>query len=164
MTTKTMTGMRIMNLKELLTKKDELAATIATIEDGIRPQLAPIKAELSEVEKAIESTVSGPAKANFAAAQKDTGTVHFELDGVHVKVTCDKTVKWDQAKLEDIFNKIRTAGDNPNQYIKTDYKVSETSFKEWPDAVKAVFTPARTVTPGKPKFEFHFNEDSEIPF
>lgn len=150
------------SLKDLLLCKQKLSGDIEALEQSIRPQIVPLKAELSEVEKRIEVIVLEPAKASFSIAGKDTGTVHFDLDQVHVEVTREKSVKWDQGKLTEIFQKIRSAGDNPNQYIKTEYKVSENLFKEWPDAVRAVFTTARTVTPGKPKFEFTINPE-DIP-
>ena len=48
---------------------------------------------------------------------------------------------------------IRGWGENPADYVDTKLSVSETSYKAWPPAIRDLFTPARTVKPGKKKFE-----------
>ena len=85
---------------------------------------------------------------------KDTGTVNFVVDGVEVKQTVSKTVKWDQSELAFVFERIQEAGDNPDDYIKTSLSVSESDFKKWRPEIQAVFTKARSVLPGKPKYDF----------
>jgi hypothetical protein len=152
-------------LQELLAERYRLEDEIGRIEDSILPKLDPLRAQMAEIEKAIDGRIAAPIQGAFQRARKDTGTVNLEVDRVAVKVTRGKTVKWDQSLLFAIFKRIQAAGDDPNAYIQaeTQYKVSENAFKEWPDAVKNVFMPARTVTPGKPKIEF-IPLDEEIPF
>ena len=139
-------------LKDLLHQKQKLL-----------DQLAPLQKELGTVEDQINAAVAVPLKAAMEG-KKDTGTVKFDVDGIAVKAVVPKTVKWDQEKLAGIFQKIASAGDDPGQYIETKYGVSETAYKKWSDPVKKVFLPARTVVPGKPKLEFHLNEDSMPPW
>ncbi|MFP5213959.1 MAG: hypothetical protein ACLGPL_11340 [Acidobacteriota bacterium] len=151
-----------MDLKALLIKKQELLDQKAEIEESLRPRIAPIAEELATVEKAINDR----ARELFRAvpAQKDTGTFNLMGDGVSIKVTISKTVKWDQAKLSEIHSLIASSGDDPSQYIGVTYGVSENAFKAWPDQIKNVFMPARTVTPGAPKFELEIVGEDDIPF
>ena len=83
------------------------------------------------------------AHQHKAADGKDTGTTHL-IDGeLDIAVEIDKTVKWDQAKLPVIWDRIAATGDDPRQYIEVKYSVSETRYKAWPDTLKEPFTPAR---------------------
>lgn len=132
-----------MTLKELLSRRAEREA-----------ELARAKESLAEVEAAIDAAVAETAAQARKLSGKDTGAVNFVLDGFEVKQTVQKTVKWDQAGLAGIYDRIAAGGDDPADYIKREYSVSESAFKKWPGEVKAVFVPARSVVPGKPKYEF----------
>jgi hypothetical protein len=92
----------------------------------------------------------GPQAAEARrAAGKDTGVVQF-ADG-HITVVADlpKRVDWDQAKLVEMVERIRAAGDDPAEYVETSYKVAERSYAAWPSAIRQGFEPARTVRPGQ---------------
>lgn len=95
----------------------------------------------------------GERASAFRAAQgKDTGTVRFEDDGVTIIADLPKKVEWDQRQLAALVAKITASGDNPTEYIATEFKVSERAYGAWPDSVRQVFAPARTVRTGKPVF------------
>lgn len=118
--------------------------------------IAEAKSELTTlaamVQTGLEMRYADAAKAQLLAKGQDTGTTHI-LDGdFDIAVEVDKTVKWDQAKLPAIWDRIAATGDDPRQYIEVKYSVSETKYKAWPDTLKQPFSAARTVTPGKPKF------------
>jgi hypothetical protein len=66
----------------------------------------------------------------------------------------DKRVKWDQGGLAQLYEKIRAGGDDPSEYLDIGFSVQEKKYSAWPDLIKVVFAPHRTVTPGKPKYEF----------
>lgn len=76
------------------------------------------------------------------------GDVTIIVGNHKVKVNVPKKVDWDQKALAEKHAEIKKAGDNPDMYIQTEYNVSETAFKNFPDEVKAFFVDARTVTPG----------------
>ncbi|MCP4228866.1 MAG: hypothetical protein GY771_01790, partial [bacterium] len=101
----------------------------------------------------FEITETGAARVRTAQA-KDTGTVNFVRDGVSVKHVVGKVVTWDQEELSAVVAHIAGAGADPNEYVKSEYKVSERDYKDWPEAVKGFFNKARTVTPGKPKITY----------
>ena len=84
---------------------------------------------------------------------KPIGSSTVEFEGHRVVITIPKTVKWDQPILRSIADKIKGSGDDPEQYIEFKLNVKEASFKAWPEAIKTIFQPARTVTPGKRRIE-----------
>ena len=127
-------------------------AEIADLSQLLDSVVSRIKIAQGEILKLYTSRYAERARLQLLADGKDTGTTHL-IDGeLDIAVEIDKTVKWDQAKLPVIWDRIAATGDDPRQYIEVKYSVSETKYKAWPDTLKQPFTPARTVTPGKPKF------------
>lgn len=74
-----------------------------------------------------------------------TGTVN--IDGI--KFHIPKNVKWDQAKLAEVWLDIEAAGQDPFEYMSVTRDVSEARYKAWPADIRAAFEPARTVNTGK---------------
>jgi len=124
---------------------DEAMAAIADEIEHIDTQMAKVKAQ-----------IDGMVAEDLAALRRDksTGVVKFVRDGVEVKETVSKVVTWDQIKLQEIHHKIKSAGDNPDEYIGMKLSVAESAFKAWPAMIKKIFEPARTVKPGKPSLSF----------
>ncbi|WP_054075409.1 hypothetical protein [Comamonas testosteroni] len=114
--------------------------------------LAAAKAIVEHVDRALDLRYAQRAHQLRLEAGKDTGVVHFD-DG-HVRITADlpKKVEWDQAKLNDITRRIAANGEDPAEYIEISYRISETKFNAWPETLKSVFAPARTLKTGKPGF------------
>ena len=89
-----------------------------------------------------------------ASQKKDTGTVRFEDNGFTVVADLPKRVKWDQQRLEELVELIRSGwGENPADYVKMKFDVSERAYDAWPPMLKELFTPARTVETGKASYE-----------
>lgn len=89
----------------------------------------------------------------YARGINKLGTSHA-LDGnVDVTVTIPKRVKWDQDQLSHAVETIKGWGENPAHYVDIEIKVAERKYDAWPPAIRDLFTPARTVEPGKPKIE-----------
>ncbi|MBF0185355.1 MAG: hypothetical protein HQM06_13365 [Magnetococcales bacterium] len=111
--------------------------------------------------KAINDLLNGAFARRFgdlannlrSEAGKTTGIVHFQ-DGLF-EITADmpKKVEWDQGKLAGIVQTIREAGDDPAQYVETTLEVSERKYTAWPDNIRRVFEPARTLKPGRQTFK-----------
>jgi hypothetical protein len=84
-------------------------------------------------------------------AGKDAGTVRFEDEGRVIVADLQKQVKWDQERLRHAVEIIRTGwGDDPADYVKVKLDVSEAAFANWPQQVRELFVPARTVETGRP--------------
>jgi hypothetical protein len=50
------------------------------------------------------------------------------------------------AGVAAVVVRIRDAGDDPAEYVKTRLEVSERAYTAWPQRIRAIFEPARTVT------------------
>jgi hypothetical protein len=144
-----------MNIRDLIQQKQNIQDQITELKATIEPKMKPLHEALNKLE--TEITDQATAILN-AAKDKDTGTFNLNQDGVKIKAVISKTVKWNQDLLTGIWERIAGSGDDPKQYITPEYKISENAYKGWPDAIKGVFLPARTVIPAKPKFEFTIDE------
>ena len=83
---------------------------------------------------------------------KDTGTVHFTDGDFKVTSVLTKKVEWNQDRLKDVVSAIRKHGDNPDEYVDTSYKISETKYTAWPEHIKNIFKPARVFKLAKESF------------
>lgn len=90
---------------------------------------------------------------------KDTGTVHFEDDGVRITSDLPKKPVWDQAQLSEIAQRIAASGDNPAEFLDITYKVAERKYTAWPENLRTVFEPARTLKTGKPTFRLSLSQE-----
>lgn len=88
-------------------------------------------------------------RAALQASGRDFGTAHGHDGFVEITYDQPKKVKWDQAALHLIAERIVASGEKVEHYIKAELSVSETKFKSWPPVLQAQFAKARTVEPGK---------------
>jgi hypothetical protein len=84
---------------------------------------------------------------------KDTGTVHFTDGDYKITSVLAKKVEWNQDRLKDVVSAIRKHGDNPEEYVDTSYKISETKYTAWPEHIKNIFKPARVLKTGAESFK-----------
>ncbi|MBF0155205.1 MAG: hypothetical protein HQL64_15820 [Magnetococcales bacterium] len=89
---------------------------------------------------------------------KDFGLIRFQDGAVEIAMDLPKRPSWDQGKLAGIVQTIREAGDDPAQYVDTSFDVSERKYTAWPENIRRVFEPARTVKPGKASFKLILRE------
>lgn len=130
-------------------------------------QLKNDAADLLKIAKAVVDHIDGALTLKYAdraqalrlSANKDTGVVHFTDARVRVSAELSKKVEWDQQQLADIMQRITTNGDNPTDYIEVSYRVSESKFNAWPESIRSVFVPARTLKSNKPSFRLALLED-----
>lgn len=141
-------------LSELIKKKAEIEARIAEIMDGANLEMAPLRDEAQAVMIDIEHVIAEKLADLRKLQAKEYGVVNLVLDGIKVTETVPKKVEWDQQKLNDLFDAIGTAGDDPRTYMKMELKVAEKQYAAFVPEVKAMFADARTVTPGKPQVVF----------
>jgi hypothetical protein len=113
---------------------------------------AMVKTVLERVHTALEQRYAQQAQAARLANGRDFGVCHLNDGALRVSVDLPKKVAWDQTQLAAIAARIAGAGDRVQDYIDTDYSVSESRFNNWPPALKEQFAAARTVKPGKPSY------------
>ena len=139
-----------MTLEELLNEPPaRLDALPISLLANLQTQAQSHLAQASQ----IVAILHGVFSRRYAAGLNTTGT-HRRIDGDYeIRIEVPKNVAWDQAKLAAAIETILGWGENPADYVDTKLSVSETSYKAWPPAIRDLFTPARTVKPGKKKFE-----------
>lgn len=102
----------------------------------------------------MQAILHGVLTRRYATGINGTGTTHRADGDFDIKVTVPKTVAWDQERLASAMATIRDEWEgDPAEYVETKLSVQERKFDAWPAPIRDLFTPARTVKPGKPKFE-----------
>lgn len=114
--------------------------------------LTAAKTLVDHLEQALALRYADRARALRLAAGKDTGVVHFDDGQVRVTADLPKKIEWDQKQLAAIVRRIADSGENPAEYVEIGYRVSETKFNAWPESLRTLFVPARTLNSGKPGF------------
>jgi hypothetical protein len=150
-----------------LTPEGIIATPAGDLADLSSTELFDLRNRVSEIisaakkldehlDRALQLKYEGQAHKLRLARGKDTGVVHFGDGPVRVTADLPKKVEWDQKQLAEIVRRIREGGEDPGEYVEIEYRVSETKFKAWPETIRRVFVPARTVNTGKPGFRLAF--------
>jgi hypothetical protein len=126
---------------------------LAILQSETEEKLNRARAAKARLDAALTIRYAGRAEEERQAQRKDTGTVRFEDGDFIVVVDLPKRVDWDQERLGEIVERIRAAGDDPAQYVDVAIKVPERKYTAWPEAIRAVFEPARTVRTAALKVE-----------
>lgn len=129
------------------------AEELAQLHGQIAEEVEAIKRLKDWLDGAIALKYTDRAAQMRLEAAKDTGTVRFEDDGVTVISDLPKKVEWDQFLLKALTEKIKASGEDPSEYVKTKFEVSERAYGAWPSHIRTVFEPARTVRTGKMSFK-----------
>jgi hypothetical protein len=125
----------------------------AMLQASIHQRLEDCKKLKSRLDAALDHRFGQRARNVRSSHGKDTGTIHFEDGPITITAKLPKRVKWDQSKLADIIETIRLEWrEDPAQYVKTELKVSEAAYSAWPEVIRELFRPARTVATGKPSY------------
>ncbi len=90
---------------------------------------------------------------------KDTEIINFDDEGVRVTSDLPKKSAWDQAQLSEIAQRISASGDSPAEFLDITYKVAERKYTAWPENLRTVFEPARTIKTGKPTFRLSLAQE-----
>ncbi|MEI7601182.1 MAG: hypothetical protein WCJ41_17920 [Aestuariivirga sp.] len=122
--------------------------------------LRKAKAVVAWLDAALGIRYKDRARQARAQAEKDSGTVRFEDNGVTVVADLPKKVDWDQHELAQLVERIKSSGDEPRDYVEVSFRVSERKYTSWPSGIREAFEPARTVREGKETFELIAGEDA----
>ena len=129
------------------------AEHLALLQEEARSTLDMAKRAQQWIEGAIAMRYEQQAVALRGQQRKDTGTVRFEDGSVTVVADLEKKVDWDQRQLADLVDRIRAGGEDPGQYVEVSFKVAERAYAAWPERIRSVFEPARTVRTGRQTFK-----------
>ena len=126
---------------------------IADLQSEFGELLVDIKAKGAKIAEAIAIRFKPLAAAERRAKKKDTGSVTVAVDGFKCVSDIPKKVEWDQDKLSDVIGELIDIGRDPDHFVAYIYSVSEARYSQMEPEIKAIFTPARTVKPGKPTYK-----------
>jgi hypothetical protein len=93
---------------------------------------------------------------------KETGIVRFDDDGIEVVADIAKKPHWDQEKLSNIAERIRVNGEDPLEFLSVTYKVPESKYNAWPEHLRQIFAPARTLNLGKQSFSLMSAKEGKV--
>lgn len=136
------------------------AEHLALLQEDAAAALEASKRLKEWIDGAIALRFSDHAHALRREVGKDFGTIRFDRDGVTVVADLPKKVDWDQTLIAGVVERIRAAGDDPNQYVDIAIKVPERKYTAWPENIRAAFAPARTVKTGKQTFRLSLSEEA----
>jgi len=105
-------------------------------------------------ESELSNLLSDQVSEQLADKDYGCGTANIQTEKFKIKCVISKKVDYDQKQLGDIFDRIQNAGENPLEYMKVKYDVAEAAYKNWPQNIKSVFEPARSVEQSKVKITF----------
>jgi hypothetical protein len=128
------------------------AEHLALLQAEARDAVEAAKRMQDWIEAAIALRYEPRAIGMRTTAGKDTGTVRFDDGEVEVTAELPKRVEWDQRLLTDLAAQIRAGGEDPSEYLEVHFKVPERAYVAWPERIRKVFEPARTVRTGRQTF------------
>jgi hypothetical protein len=135
------------------------AEHLALLQAEARDALEAAKRLQDWIEAAIRLRYEQRAIAARGTAGKDTGTVRFDDGDVTVIADLPKRVDWDQRRLAALVEQIRASGEEPGEYIEVSFNVPERAYAAWPERIRTVFEPARTVRTGRQTFKLSLNPE-----
>ena len=120
-------------------------------------EAAELKATHKEAEERLHAILHhryGEHAANHRSkAGKDTGSVTIPDGEFSCKADLPPKVEWNQALLREAEVVVKGWGEDPTQYLTYVLSIPESRYKAWPDSIRKVFEPARTVGTGKPSYK-----------
>ena len=127
---------------------------LARLQQEADAALRKARAAVAWLDGALTLRYSARAHQARATDLKDTGTVRFDDNGVTVVADLPKRVKWNQQRLKELVDLIGSQwGENPADYVKVKFEVSELAYEAWPPKLRELFTPARIVETGRPSYD-----------
>jgi hypothetical protein len=127
-------------------------AHVAMLLEDVKAEEARIKGLKTLLQDALDARFSAAAANERRKRGKDAGKVTLTSDGCRIVADLPADPKWDQALLAKVALTITAWSEPVDQYMTLTYKVSETAYKAWPESIRKVFEPARTLGVGKPSY------------
>lgn len=126
---------------------------IASLLEDVADQKASIKHLDDLLNGALNYRYAERASLLRQAKGANTGTVSMDDGEFVVRADLPKKVAWDDAKLAEAVEAVRSWGEKPEDYVSIEVKVAESRYSAWPPAIQKVFEPARTVGAGRATYK-----------
>jgi len=146
--------MKNISVLETLTAKEISRLDPADLME-LNDQVTNLNSQAKEMRQKLDDGLNlrfaEAVKNSLKSEGKDTGTTRF-FDGAHqIIAEVPKKVTWDSEKMEGIIQQI--SEEKRKDLIKVTYAVDERKYLALPYGTQELFKDARTVTPGKARFQ-----------
>jgi DNA-directed RNA polymerase specialized sigma24 family protein len=151
--------MKNLSILETSSAKEISALEIYDLMD-LSDQITKLTSHAKELKEKLEDGLnlrfSEAVKNSLRSENKDTGTTRFFDGAFQVIAEVPKKVTWDQEKMEELIK--RVPDERRKAIVKITYAIEERKYSELPHEYQELFREARTITPGKTKFQISIGE------
>jgi RNA polymerase sigma factor (sigma-70 family) len=152
------------DMKNLSTLETSSAKEISQLEVhdlmDLSDQIAKLTSHAKELKEKLEDGLnlkfSEAVKNSLRGENKDTGTTKFFDGAFQITAEVPKKVSWDQEKMEELIK--RVPDERRKAIVKITYAIEERKYSELTHEYQELFREARTITPGKTKFQISIGE------
>jgi DNA-directed RNA polymerase specialized sigma24 family protein len=148
------TNMKNLSILETLSAKEISALEVHDLMD-LNDQVAKLISHTKELKEKLDDGLnlrfSEAVKNNLRSENKDTGTTRFFDGAFQIIAEVPKKVTWDAEKMEELVKRI--PDDRRKDIVKISYSIEERKYSALPFEYQELFREARTITPGKTKFQ-----------
>ncbi len=152
--------MKNLSVIETLDVKDLSKLPVFDLAD-LNEQVAKLVSHTKELKEKLEDALnlrfSETVQNNLRSENKDTGTAKFFENGFQITTEVPKKVTWDSEKISEIIKNIPE--EKCKAIVKTVHTIEERKYTQLSPEDKQLFADARTVTPGKTRFQISIPED-----
>jgi DNA-directed RNA polymerase specialized sigma24 family protein len=147
-------NMKNLSIIETLNTKEISQLEVYDLMD-LSEQVAKLISHAKELKEKLEDGLnlkfSEAVKNNLHSENKDTGTTRFFDGAFQIIAEVSKKVTWDQEKMEELIKCV--PDERRKAIVKISYAIEERKYAELPHEYQELFREARTITPGKTKFQ-----------
>jgi hypothetical protein len=153
-------SMKNLSVLETLNAKEISQLEVHDLMD-LNDQVAKLCSHAKELKEKLEGGLnlkfSEAVKNNLHSENKDTGTTRFFDGAFQIVAEVPKKVTWDPEKMEELVK--RVPEDARKSFVKISYVIEERKYSSLPHEYQELFREARTITPGKTKFQISIGEN-----
>ena len=130
---------------------------LADLSEQISKLVSHTKELKEKLEDALNLRFSETVQNKLHDENKNTGTTKFFENGFQITAEVPKKVTWDSAKISEIIKTI--SEEKCKAIVKTVHTIEERKYSQLSPEDKLLFADARTVTPGKTRFQISIPEE-----
>ena len=151
--------MKNLAIIETLSAKEISRLEVGDLMD-LNDQITKLTSHTKELKEKLEDAMnlrfSESVKNSLRSANKDTGTTRFFDGAFQIVAEVSKKVTWDQEKMEELVKRI--PDERRKDIVKISYAIEERKYSALPTVYQELFKEARTITPGKTRFQITIGE------
>jgi hypothetical protein len=153
-------NMKNISILETLSAKEIGALAVEDLLD-LSDQVAKLCSHAKELKEKLDDGLnlkfSEAVKNNLRSENKDTGTTKFFDGAFQIVAEVPKKVTWDPEKMEELIKQI--PDDRRKDIVKISYAIEERKYSALPHEYQELFREARTITPGKARYQISIGEN-----